>query len=114
MHQGKYALSRRLLVPMVAGIVIVGPCPGPRCRVPAGRAVRHRQACRGAGRLRGPFLEQQCEQVVSQVLPSVVQISTSEGSGSGVAYDVKGDIVTNAHVVGTATAVTVTLGTLTS
>ena len=38
------------------------------------------------------------------VLPSVVQISTSEGSGSGVVYDAKGDIVTNAHVVGTATS----------
>ncbi len=43
------------------------------------------------------------------VLPSVVQISTSEGSGSGVVYDAKGDIVTNAHVVGTATTVQVGL-----
>ena len=54
-------------------------------------------------------LEQQYEQVVSQVLPSVVQISTSEGSGSGVVYDTKGDIVTNAHVVGTATSLQVGL-----
>jgi S1-C subfamily serine protease len=48
-------------------------------------------------------LEQGYEQVVARVLPSVVQISTSEGAGSGVVYDAKGDIVTNAHVVGTAT-----------
>ena len=54
-------------------------------------------------------LEQQYEQVVARVLPSVVQISTSEGSGSGVVYDAKGDIVTNAHVVGTATTVQVGL-----
>ena len=54
-------------------------------------------------------LEQQYEQVVGRVLPSVVQISTSEGSGSGVVYDTKGDIVTNAHVVGTATALQVGL-----
>ncbi len=54
-------------------------------------------------------LEQQFENVVSQVLPSVVQISTSQGSGSGVVYDSKGDIVTNAHVVGTATTVHVGL-----
>ena len=54
-------------------------------------------------------LEQQYEQVVSRVLPSVVQISTSSGSGSGVVYDTKGDIVTNAHVVGTATALQVGL-----
>ena len=54
-------------------------------------------------------LEQQYEQVVAQVLPSVVQISTSVGSGSGVVYDAKGDIVTNAHVVGTATSLQVGL-----
>ena len=54
-------------------------------------------------------LEQQYEQVVSRVLPSVVEISTSSGSGSGVVFDSKGDIVTNAHVVGTATAVQVSL-----
>jgi S1-C subfamily serine protease len=54
-------------------------------------------------------LQQQYEQVVSRVLPSVVQISTSEGSGSGVVYDAKGDIVTNAHVVGTATTLEVGL-----
>jgi S1-C subfamily serine protease len=54
-------------------------------------------------------LEQQYEQVVGRVLPSVVQISTSEGSGSGVVYDARGDIVTNAHVVGTATALQVGL-----
>lgn len=54
-------------------------------------------------------LEQQYEQVVAQVLPSVVQISTSEGSGSGVVYDTKGDIVTNAHVVGAATTLQVGL-----
>ena len=52
-------------------------------------------------------LQQQYEQVVTRVLPSVVEISTSEGSGSGVVYDGKGDIVTNAHVVGTAATVRV-------
>ena len=36
-------------------------------------------------------LQQQYEQVVSRVLPSVVEISTSEGSGSGVVYDGKGE-----------------------
>jgi putative serine protease PepD len=52
-------------------------------------------------------LQSQYEQVVDHVLPSVVQISTSNSTGSGVVYDSKGDIVTNAHVVGTATSVTV-------
>jgi S1-C subfamily serine protease len=47
----------------------------------------------------GTVLEQQFEQVVKTVLPSVVQINTDTGLGSGVVYDDKGDIVTNDHVV---------------
>ena len=41
--------------------------------------------------------------VVRQVLPSVVLISTGEGLGSGVVLDRSGNIVTNAHVAGGAT-----------
>ena len=52
-------------------------------------------------------LQQQYESVVNSVLPSVVQIFTSDATGSGVVYDGKGDIVTNAHVVGTAKTVKV-------
>jgi S1-C subfamily serine protease len=58
----------------------------------------------------GPVtLQQQYERVVATVLPSVVQITTPEGLGSGVVYDAKGDIVTNAHVVGSAKNVQVRL-----
>jgi S1-C subfamily serine protease len=45
-------------------------------------------------------LESQYEQVVRRVLPSVVQIISSDGTGSGVVFDRRGHIVTNAHVVG--------------
>lgn len=38
--------------------------------------------------------------VVQAVSPSVVEIQTGSGLGSGVVYDNKGDVVTNAHVVG--------------
>jgi S1-C subfamily serine protease len=48
--------------------------------------------------------------VVKTVSPSVVLIQTPEGSlGSGEIYDTKGDIVTNAHVVGSATQFVVTV-----
>lgn len=58
----------------------------------------------------GPVtLQQQYERVVATVLPSVVQITTPEGLGSGVVFDAKGDIVTNAHVVGSAKNVRVRL-----
>jgi putative serine protease PepD len=46
--------------------------------------------------------------VVHKVLPSVVQIETSSGLGSGIIFDGKGDVVTNDHVVGTATSFKVT------
>jgi S1-C subfamily serine protease len=54
-------------------------------------------------------LQREFVRVVQDVSPSVVQIETPQGLGSGVVYDDKGDIVTNAHVVGTAKDVTVTL-----
>jgi putative serine protease PepD len=37
---------------------------------------------------------------IKRVLPSVVEIRTRTGLGSGVVFDSRGDIVTNAHVVG--------------
>ena len=38
--------------------------------------------------------------VVHELSPSVVQIQTPQGLGSGVVFDTNGDIVTNNHVVG--------------
>src|SRR6185295_16412488 len=45
-------------------------------------------------------LQNRFVQVIDAVSPSVVQIETSDGLGSGIVFDGKGDIVTNAHVVG--------------
>jgi S1-C subfamily serine protease len=54
-------------------------------------------------------VEQQFIDVVKTVSPKVVQISTSSGLGSGVIFDDKGNIVTNAHVVGDSREFTITL-----
>ena len=54
-------------------------------------------------------LQEQMVAVIKQVSPSVVVIETDQGLGSGIIYDNNGDIVTNAHVVGTATTFKVTL-----
>jgi putative serine protease PepD len=49
--------------------------------------------------------------VVHELAPSVVQIQTSSGLGSGIVFDSNGDIVTNNHVVGSDTgSFTVTAG----
>lgn len=45
-------------------------------------------------------LEDQYQTVIKDVLPSVVQIGAGDALGSGIVYDDKGHIVTNAHVVG--------------
>jgi len=56
-------------------------------------------------------LQNAYESVISNTLPSIVQINTATGLGSGIILDTKGDIVTNAHVVGSATTFSVTLST---
>jgi putative serine protease PepD len=54
-------------------------------------------------------LQQKLVSVVRAVSPSVVQIETPQDLGSGVVFDARGDVVTNAHVVGDATRFVVTL-----
>jgi putative serine protease PepD len=61
----------------------------------------------GSAPATAPALQGQYEDVIKAVLPSVVQISTADAQGSGVVYDDEGDIVTNAHVVGSASTVQV-------
>jgi S1-C subfamily serine protease len=53
--------------------------------------------------------QEQLVKVVRTVSPTVVQIQSRVGLGSGVVYDGNGNVVTNAHVVGTAKKFTVTL-----
>ncbi|GGS96127.1 S1C family serine protease [Streptomyces chromofuscus] len=45
-------------------------------------------------------LQNDYQRVIKDVLPSVVQVQARNALGSGVVYDDKGHIVTNAHVVG--------------
>ena len=54
-------------------------------------------------------LEQQFVVVIKQTQRQVVQIQTDSGLGSGVIFDAKGNIVTNAHVVSGASQLVVTL-----
>jgi S1-C subfamily serine protease len=62
-----------------------------------------------ASRVTVPALQQQFISAVRTILPSIVQVRTSSGLGSGVVLDAKGDIVTNAHVTSGSSSFTVTL-----
>ena len=59
----------------------------------------------------GSSLEDNYESVISSVMPSVVQITSGSGLGSGIILDSKGDVVTNNHVVAGANDFHVTLST---
>jgi S1-C subfamily serine protease len=56
-------------------------------------------------------LQSSYENVISKVMPSVVQITGSGSLGSGIILDTKGDIVTNDHVLAGGSKFTVTLST---
>jgi S1-C subfamily serine protease len=56
-------------------------------------------------------LQSNYENVISKVMPSVVQITGNNSLGSGIILDTKGDIVTNNHVLAGGTNFTVTLST---
>lgn len=58
------------------------------------------QAAQPAAARQAGDLESEYQKVIKDVLPSVVQIEGRKELGSGVVYDTRGHIVTNAHVVG--------------
>ncbi|GAA4639969.1 trypsin-like peptidase domain-containing protein [Actinoallomurus vinaceus] len=94
---------------MITGLVLVAGCGGGDADKTNAAATAPGAAPPAPGY--AGQLEQTYEQVVKTVLPSVVQIDTDSGLGSGVIYDNKGDIVTNAHVVAGANRLKVTTAT---
>jgi S1-C subfamily serine protease len=54
-------------------------------------------------------LESQMVDVIRRVSPAVVQIQCGRSLGSGIVFDGRGDVVTNAHVINGARSCTVTL-----
>lgn len=93
--------ARRLLLPLTAAvcaIALAGGCSGTD-PAPAPEASASGTA-QGAVKRAPDDLENAYQDVINDVLPSVVQIDASEGLGSGIVYDDRGHIVTNAHVVG--------------
>ncbi|MFF5424338.1 MULTISPECIES: S1C family serine protease [unclassified Streptomyces] len=101
--------ARRLLPPLAAGVcaaALLGGCS------PAGSGTAApERSTQAAAPVAARDLEDDYRQVIRDVLPSVVQIDATNGLGSGVVYDGKGHIVTNAHVVGRERSFKVTAAT---
>ncbi|MFF8091684.1 S1C family serine protease [Streptomyces sp. NPDC016675] len=70
------------------------------CSGPGAGAGREGDTARAAAPLAANALQSDYQRVINDVLPSVVQIQAGDALGSGVVYDGKGHVVTNAHVVG--------------
>ncbi|MEV6262984.1 trypsin-like peptidase domain-containing protein [Streptomyces sp. NPDC051784] len=86
--------SLLLVAAAVCAAALVGGCAGPGPE-PDTDSSEQAVVSRATGEL-----EDRYQTVIKDVLPSVVQISAGDGLGSGIVYDDKGHIVTNAHVVG--------------
>ncbi|MER5510238.1 trypsin-like peptidase domain-containing protein [Streptomyces sp. NPDC002766] len=91
------ARALRLLGPL-AVLVLVGGCSGGGSS--GAREASSTQAAQAVVQKSGSDLQSDYQRVIKDVLPSVVQIQAAGDLGSGVVYDDKGHIVTNAHVVG--------------
>ena len=97
-------MTKHLITVALAGIAtVVAACGGSR----PGHDVTG--VAPPASADRATSLQQELVSIVRSVSPSVVQIETPQDLGSGVVFDARGDIVTNAHVVGNATRFLVTL-----
>lgn len=83
-----------------AGTALAGCTPGDSGTGAANQAPATAPPVAGGSGTVG--VQQAFESVVQHVLPSVVEIRTGSGLGSGVVFDKQGHIVTNAHVVGNA------------
>jgi putative serine protease PepD len=92
-----------VIVALAAGAAVVAACGG------SGTGDDFARVAPLASVDRATSLQQELVSVVKAVSPSVVQIETQQDLGSGVVFDTRGDVVTNAHVVGNATRFVVTL-----
>jgi len=83
---------------LLAALAVAG-CSGSSQPAASGSAASGSGSATGSSQLQA--LQDGYAGLVRRTLPSVVEIRTSTGLGSGVVFDDQGDVVTNAHVVGT-------------
>ena len=108
-HHLPVARRRTLLVGASALLIalVSAGCTGPSAIAPPASPTAKTSAGATSGSA-ATDLQTAFVTVVERVLPSIVQIRTNLGLGSGVVFDDKGDVVTNNHVVSQASALEVT------
>ncbi|WP_407647125.1 S1C family serine protease [Actinacidiphila soli] len=94
---------------LICAALALAGCSGSSGSSAKSSASASASAAPGADTAATSDLQAAYQRVVKNVLPSVVQITTTSDLGSGIVYDDKGHIVTNAHVVGNAKSFKVTL-----
>jgi S1-C subfamily serine protease len=99
----------RAILPILAVLALAAGCGGETTKTVTTHAAGVAGSARADGTGDGPDVQREFVDTVQQLSPSVVQIQTGSGLGSGVVYDDQGNIVTNAHVVGTSKTFAVTL-----
>jgi putative serine protease PepD len=105
-HQGRTRLAAASVALAAAALLAVGIGR-------SGRSATPQSAASSAAPIpvlpAAEALTLQFERVVRAIEPSVVQIETRQGLGSGIVFDTQGHIITNAHVIGGARRFAVTL-----
>ncbi|MFE2383913.1 S1C family serine protease [Streptomyces misionensis] len=91
-------LRRVMAVLLLVCCTALGGCEGPAA--PGARRHDAATSSPAAVPMAAGDLQSAYQRVIRQALPSVVQIEASRDLGSGIVYDDRGHIVTNAHVVG--------------
>ncbi|MEU1281969.1 trypsin-like peptidase domain-containing protein [Streptomyces sp. NPDC005805] len=86
---------------LAAGAVLLtGGCSAAPAPGSGSASASPTRAARAAAPAAANELEDDYRAVIRSALPSVVQIEAGDSIGSGIVYDDRGHIVTNAHVVG--------------
>jgi S1-C subfamily serine protease len=93
--------TRRRLGAWTGGAILLASLALAGCTGSDSNSNSNSNTTSGAATGEAQALQATYQKVIGDVLPSVVEIRTSAGLGSGVVYDNRGSIVTNAHVVGT-------------
>jgi S1-C subfamily serine protease len=107
MYGRKMARTFRVIAAASLWAVVLAACSSTHSTTPsqpASSTTASTAAASGVPSAGAAALQQDFVSVVNKVRPSVVEISTQSGLGSGVVFDTQGNIVTNFHVVGSATA----------